>query len=141
MTKNKDFPKDLKSLAVEYLNWQKKKETVERQLVVLKEKIISLTRSKKIKKISADGRQLLIVSQSETRFPQIGESGRKEVEKIVRNSGEAEEVMVFDIITLGNLFDQKKLSPQLMEKLQPFAKKVQTAKIVIRPFSKTARKT
>lgn len=141
MVKTKDSSNDLKSLVAEYLNWQNKKETAEKQLEALKVKIVLLAKEKKIKKIAADGRQLLIVSQSETRFPQIGESGRKELEKIVRESGEVQEVMVFDIITLGNLFDRKKLSPQLIEKLQPFAKKIQATKIVIRPFSKTSQKT
>lgn len=141
MAKAKDDPEALENLVAEYLSWQKKREKAEEKLNALKNQIVLLAKEQKIKKIATDQCQLLIVTQSETRFTQIGEPGRKELEKIVQKSGEAQGVMVFDIITLGNLFDQRKLSSQLMEKLRPFAKKVQTTKIVIRPFSKTARKT
>lgn len=133
MAKVKTAPETLESLVAEYLSWMEKREKAERQLNALKNQIVSLAKEKRIKKICADQCQLLIVTQTETRFPQIGESGRKELEKIVQQSEEAQEVMVFDIITLGNLFDQKKLSSQLMEKLQPFAKEVKTTKIVVKP--------
>ena len=124
--------KDLESLVTEYLSWQNKKDEAESKLATLKEEIVALTKEKKIKKFTLGQQQLLIVSQAETRFPQIGEQGRKEIEKIVKESGEVQQVLVFDIIALGNLYDRQKLSPQLMEKLRPFAKKVKTAKIVVK---------
>lgn len=132
MANNKDTPKDLNSLVAEYLDWAAKRAKAEEQLSVLKEQIIALAQSQKIKKINFDKTRLLIVAQTETRFPQIGEPGRKEVEKIIKESGEAKEAMVFDIISLGNLYDQKKLSAALMARLAPFAKKTKSTKIVIR---------
>ncbi|MGB9911143.1 MAG: hypothetical protein ACPLKP_00910 [Microgenomates group bacterium] len=136
----KNIPADLKNLVDEYILWLKKKEKIEKRLDGLKEAIIAKAKKEKIKKISTDDFQVLIISQSETRFPQINEPGRKELEKIVKESKELEKVMVFDIVALGNLYDQKKLSAELMEKLKPFAKQVKTTKLVIRPFSKTDQK-
>lgn len=137
----KKVSQKLQGLIGEYLGWLGRKKEVEEKLEGLKREIISQAREEKIRKITTKKEQVLIVSQTETRFPQIGEPGRKEVEKIVRESEELEKVMVFDIVALGNLYDQGKLPPALKEKLRPFAKKVQTTKIVIRPFSKTAQKT
>lgn len=137
----KKISKKTEDLIKEYLDWVEKKKKTERKLEDLREEIIFRAKKEKIRKVIAGNRQILIVSQRETRFPQIGEPGRKEVEKIVRETEELEKVMVFDIVALGNLYDQRKLSPALMEKLRPFAKKVKTTKIVIRSFSKTARKT
>ena len=71
----------------------------------LKEEIVELAKEKKIKKIKSGKEQLYIISQSETRFPQMGEPGRKEVEKIVKKSGELKEVVIFDIVRLGNAYD------------------------------------
>lgn len=120
----------LQDLVSQYLYWQKKKEKAEKELDSLKEEIIILAKKRKIKKIKSGKFQLFLVTQSETRFPQLGEPGRKEIEKIVRESGELKEAFTFDIVSLGNAYDQKKLSQELREKLKPFAKRVKTVKIV-----------
>lgn len=126
------MPNQLQQLVSQYLSWQNQKEKAEEKLSGLKTQIITQAQKDRIKKIAFDQGQMLIVSQTETRFPQFDEPGRKEVEKIVKSSGELQQVMVFDIITLGNLYDQKQLSPALMSKLHPFAKKTKTNKIVIK---------
>lgn len=122
----------LQKLSSQYIYWQGQKEKVEEKLRELKEEIVALAKEKKIKKIKSSKFQLFIISQSETRFPQLGEPGRKEIEKIVKQSGELREVVTFDIVRLGNAYDEKKLSKQLMEKLKPYAKRERTTKIVVK---------
>lgn len=125
----------LEELIIEYLHWQERKDEAEGKLDGLKEEIIALAKEKNVKKIKSGKTLLLIITQQETRFPQLGEPGRKELERIIKESGGLQEVMIFDIITLGNLYDQKKLSPQLMEKLQPYAKKVKSTQIRLKEVS------
>lgn len=122
----------LAELAFVYLSWQAKKEKAEEELEVLKEEIVAEAQKRRVKKVKAGKAYLYIISQSETRFPQLGEVGRSKVEKIVRESGELEDVVIFDIVRLGNAYDQGKLSKNLMEKLAPFAKREKTTKIVVK---------
>jgi len=122
----------LQELSSQYLYWLKRKESAEKKLEGLKEEIVELAKEKKIKKIKSGKEQLYIISQSETRFPQMGEPGRKEVEKIVKKSGELKEVVIFDIVRLGNAYDEGKLSKELREKLKPYAKKGKTTKIIVK---------
>ena len=122
----------LEELTKEYLHWEAKKDEAEGKLDELKEEIIVLAREKKIKKIKSGGFQLLLITQSETRFPQIGVKGRGAVERIVKESGELDKVVVFDIITLGNLYDEGKLNKELMMKLKPFDKRERTTKLVVK---------
>lgn len=125
----------LQELVSQYLYWQKQKEKTQEKLDSLKEEIVALANEKKIKKIKSGKTYLYIITQSETRFPQLGEPGRKEVEKIVKESGELEKVMVFDIIELGNAYDEGKLSQELMKKLQAYAKRVRLSKIRLKELN------
>lgn len=122
----------LQELISKYLYWQKQKESAEEKLASLKEEIVAQAKEKKVKKIKSGKAYLYIVTSRETRFPQLGEPGRREVERIVKQSGELEEVVVFDIVRLGNAYDEKKLSKSLMKKLAPYAKKAKTTKIVVK---------
>lgn len=122
---------NLTKLVADYLNWLDKKEKIQQKLEQLKTAIIHLSQEKKIKKIKAGKKILHLIRQSETRFPQIGESGRKKIEKIVKKSGELKEVLTFDIVQLGNLYDQNKISKKLREKLKPFAKRIRSTKIIV----------
>ncbi len=122
----------LQDLSSQYLYWLKRKESAEKKLEGLKEEIVELAKEKKIKKIKSGKEQLYIISQSETRFPQMGKPGRKEVEKIVKKSGELEEVVIFDIVRLGNAYNEGKLSKELKEKLKPYAKREKMTKIVVK---------
>lgn len=94
-----------------------------------------LARKERVKKIETESTKLYFITQTETRFPQFDEKGREEVERIVRESGELREVMVFDIIKLGNLYDEEKLSPELMKKLKPYAKRVKLTKIRLKELN------
>lgn len=125
----------LQDLASEYLSWQNQRERAEEELNRLKNQIVLIARAGKIKKIKSGKNQLLIVSQSETRFPQQGEPGRAQLEKIVRQSAEAEKAFSFDIVRLGNAYDEKKLTKKLMTQLKPFAKREKTTKIVVKKAS------
>jgi len=122
----------LQDLTSQYLYWESRKEKAQERLDHLKEEIVMLAEKEKVKKIKSGRFYLYIITQSETRFPQIDEPGRKEVEKIVKKSGELKEVVIFDIVRLGNAYDEKKLSKSLMKKLKPFAERIKSTKIVIK---------
>lgn len=122
----------LQDLASEYLYWQARREKSQEKLDKLKEKIAILAKEKKIKKIKLGKIYLYIIIQSETRFPQLGKSGRKEIEKIVKQSGELKDIVIFDIVRLGNAYDDKKLSKGLMKKLKPFARRERITKIMVK---------
>ena len=127
----------LQELVSKYLYWQKRKERVEERLSGLKEEIVELAKEKKVKKIKSGKAYLYIITSRETRFPQLGEPGRREVEKIVKASGELENVVIFDIVRLGNAYDEKKLSKSLIKKLAPYARKAKTTKIVVKEKKST----
>jgi len=122
----------LQELTSKYLYWQRRKENAEEKLSSLKEEIVAQAGEKKVKKIKSGKATLYIVTSRETRFPQLGEPGRREVERIVKQSGELENVVIFDIVRLGNAYDEKKLSKSLLKKLAPYAKKAKTTKIVVK---------
>lgn len=122
----------LQDLTSQYLYWKARIEKAQERLDKLKEEIVVLAKEKKIKKIKSGKVYLYIITQSETRFPQLGEPGRKEVEKIVKQSGELKDVVIFDIVRLGNAYDEGKLGKELMEKLKPYAKETKTSKIVVK---------
>jgi len=126
----------LQDLAAQYLYWQEKEEKAQKALDSLKEEIIIEAKKKKIKRIKSGQTRLIIVTQSETRFPRLGDPQRKEVEKIVRKSGELEKATVFDIIRLGNAYDERKLSKKLRKQLQPYTKRVKSTKIVVKKRKK-----
>jgi len=126
----------LQDLATQYLYWREKEEKAQKALDSLKEEIIVEAKKKKIKRIKSGQTQLIIVTQSETRFPRLNDPQRKEVEKIVRKSGELEKATVFDIIRLGNAYDERKLSKKLKKQLQPYTKRIRTTKIVVNKAKK-----
>jgi len=119
----------LKQLVSQYILLQEKIQQAETELVALKTQIIDQTKKEKVKKVKTQTHELYLVSQSETRFPQQNDPKRKQVEKIVKKSGELDKVMGFDIIKLGNAYDEAKLSAKLMKALEPFAQKVRLTKI------------
>jgi len=127
----------LQELVSQYLYWQRRKENAEEKLSSLKEEIVVQAKEKKVKKIKSGKAYLYIVTSRETRFPQLGQPGRREVEKIVRASGELENVVVFDIVRLGNAYDERKLSKSLLKKLAPYAKRAKTTKIVVKEKKST----
>jgi len=122
---------NLNSLVTDYLQNLEKKEKIQQKLEKIKKGLIRLAQEKKIKKIKAGNKTLHLIQQSETRFPQIGDPDRKNIEKIVKKSGELKEVLTFDIVQLGNLYDASKISKKLREKLKPFARRIKTTKIVV----------
>jgi len=126
----------LQDLAVQYLYWQEKEKKAQKALDSLKEEIIVEAKKKKIKRIKSGQTQLIIITQSETRFPRLGDPQRKEVEKIVKASGELNKATVFDIIKLGNAYDEKKLSKKLRKQLQPYTKRIRAIKIVVKKAKK-----
>jgi len=126
----------LQDLAIQYLHWQKKEEEAQKALDSLKQEIIIEAKKKKTKRIKSGQAQLIIVTQSGTRFPRLDDPQRKEVEKIVKASGELNKVTVFDIIKLGNAYDEGKLSKKLRKQLQPYTKKTRTTKIVVKRAKK-----
>ena len=126
----------LQDLAVQYLYWQEKEKKAQKALDSLKEEIIVEAKKKKIKRIKSGQTQLIIITQSETRFPRLDDPQRKEVEKIVKASGELNKATVFDIIKLGNAYDEKKLSKKLRKQLQPYTKRIRAIKIVVKKAKK-----
>jgi len=122
----------LSQLISDYLAWQDKRKKIAKKLAGFQKEIIVLAKKEKVKKIKLGLVAVHLISQSETRFPQLDKPSRKEVEKIVRQSGELAKVMVFDIIALGNAYDEKRLSKKLMIQLKPFAKRETTTKIMVK---------
>ena len=126
----------LQDLVAQYLYWQEKQEKAQKTLDGLKEEIITEAKKKKTRRIKSGQTQLIIITQSETRFPLLDDPQRKRVEKIVRKSGELEKATVFDIIKLGNAYDEGKLSKKLKKQLQPYMKRVKSTKIVVKKRKK-----
>ena len=119
----------LRQLVSQYILLQGKIQQAETELAALKTQIVDQAKKEKVKKVRTRTHELYLVSQSETRFPQLGQPSRKQVEKIIKESGELDKVMGFDIIKLSNAYDEGKLSSKLRKALEPFAKKVRLTKI------------
>ena len=126
----------LQDLAAQYLYWQEKQEKAQKALDDLKGEIVAEAKKKKTKRIKSGQAQLIIITQSETRFPRLDDPQRKRVEKIVKKSGELEKVTVFDIVRLGNAYDEGKLSKKLKKQLQPYTKRVKSTKIRVKKKKK-----
>lgn len=127
--------KKLDKLVAKYLLWHGKKDRAEKKLKSLKKQLVTLAKKERIKKIETETTKLYFVTQLETRFPQFDEKNREEVERIVKESGELDKVMTFDVIKLGNLYDEEKLSKELMKKLKPYAKRVRLTKIRLKELN------
>lgn len=122
----------LRGLVSQYILLQGKIQQAETELATLKTQIVDQAKKEKIKKVKTQTHELYLVSQAETRFPPLGDPNRKQVEKIVKASGELDKVMGFDIIRLGNAYDEDRLSAKLMKALAPFAQKVKMTRVVVK---------
>lgn len=120
----------------DYLDLIKQNNLLEKKIATLREVIIKQARKKNTYDFSSGGKIVSIIERSETVFPEIGESGREEVESVVKRSTIISMMMSFDIVKLGNAYDEKNLPPSLITKLKPYAKKVVTTRVVIKKSSR-----
>jgi hypothetical protein len=119
-------------LAGKYLKLQQQKEALDSKLLDLKAKIVSFSKKSNIRSLKTDNNLLHVFIKEKTLFPKKGDKGRKQIEEIMRNSKEWKQAITFDIIKLGTAYDRKKLSHALREKLKPFTKKEEVARIYIK---------
>ena len=116
----------------EYLKLTEYKDKVEQRLEQLKAKVASFSNQTN-HKMFRSGNHLLKVYQSQrTAFPKANDPDRKTVEQIMRESKQYDMAITFDIIKLGRSYDKGKLSPELMQKLEPYSKKEDSVRLSMR---------
>lgn len=120
----------------QYLKLQKKKDILEEKISKLKQKIADFSKESRLKTLKSGNTLLFVTHKLKTVFPKVGEAGRKQLEEIMRVSGEWKQAITFDIVKLGQAFDKKKLSESLMKKLKPFTRKEEMIRISAKEIDK-----
>lgn len=126
-------------LVNQYLKLQQQKDLLEEKILLLKQKIASFSKKSNMKTLKSANTLLYVFFKSKTMFPKKGEPGRKKIEEIMRKSGEWKHAITFDIVKLGYAYEKKRLSKNLMEKLEPFIHKEEVAKIYTRNITESKR--
>lgn len=135
MTPVGDVLKQAQDLVDQYLELNEEKKALDEKIASLKEKIASFSKKSNMKALKSGNYLLFVYSKLRTIFPRAGESGRKEIEEIMRKSSEWRHAITFDIVKLGQAFDKKKLSSQLIERLKSFARQEETTRVSLRDIS------
>jgi len=118
-------------LANKYLKYTRIKREAQGHLGVLRDYIIKYSRKENLEVIWGSNGKILIISKDEIKFPKKGDPQREKLEKIIKDSKEALEVLTLDSKKLAILVKKEALSKELLKKI----KKYQTAKksYLIRP--------
>lgn len=124
--------KQAQDLVTEYLNLYRQRNLLEEKINFLKEKIVAFSKSTKIKTLIKDKNILHVFYKTRTVFPKSNEKGRKEVEEIMKKSGQWDEVITFDIVKLAQSYDNKKLPDLVRQKLEQWAKQEEVVKIYLK---------
>ncbi len=116
-------------LVDQYLELQVRQDTLKKEVEDLK-KVIAKFSADTNQKLLKSGNTILKVRQFErTSFPKIDDPDRKAVEDIMRQSKEWKQAITFNIIKLGLAYDKKKLSENLMDKLEPYTDKEEVIRV------------
>lgn len=137
------FDKNLEQaegLVQRYLDLQKQRQALEEKIASLKQEIADFSREARMKTLKSGNILLYVIQKLKTAFPRKDEPGRKEIEEIMRQSGEWRHAITFDIVRLGRAFDKHKLSRALMDKLTPFTRKEEVIRISTKDISKFPQK-
>lgn len=130
-------------LVDQYLELQAKQDKIEQDLDDLKKFIAVFSKETNQKQLKSGNTILKVRQYEKTVFPKVDEKGRKEVEDIMRQSKEWKQAITFDIVKLGLAYDKKKLSENLMDKLEPYTDKeevIRVSKSKLRTKKKYAKK-
>lgn len=131
-----DTRNQAEQLVDEYLHLYQERTSLEAKIESLKQKIVSFSKKSNMKTLKKGNNLLYIFHKIKTVFPKSNEKGRKEIEIIMRKSNEWQQAITFDIVKLGQAYDKKKLTPQLMQKLTPFTKKEEVIKLYLKDLTK-----
>jgi len=127
-------------LVDQYLELQQKQDKIESELNDLKKVIAAFSEETNQKHLKS-GNTILKVRQFErTTFPKVDEKGREEVEDIMRRSKQWKHAITFDIVKLGIAYDKKKLSENLMDKLEPYTDKEPVIRVTKSKLRKKKKK-
>ena len=119
-----------------YLILLKKRNKLEEEFLAHKQKIAEFSKTSNMKTLKSGNILLYVSAKLKTIFPKKGAKSRKIVEDIMRKSKEWKHAITFDVVKLGQVYDKKKLSQSLREKLEPYTKKEERIRIYTKDISK-----
>lgn len=116
-------------LVNQYLELQAKQDKLKQEHENLKKVIAQFCKETNQKHLKSGSIILKVRQFEKTTFPKIDDPDRKAVENIMRRSKEWKHSITFDIVKLGLAYDKKKLSDNLMEKLDPYTDKEEVIRV------------
>ena len=136
MTDLNDNLQKAQVLVDQYLTLLNKRNELEEEFSTHKKKIAEFSKSSNMKTLKSGNILLYVSAKLKTIFPKKGAKSRKIVEDIMRKSKEWKHAITFDVVKLGQVYDKKKLSQSLREKLEPYTKKEERIRIYTKDISK-----
>ena len=105
------------ALVDEYRECLRAKEALDAKLAAAKQKLLEYSQSIRKKTLFTQSGSVTVSVKNRTVFPKYNQPGRKDLEA----AGYLEEVLSFDVVKLAEAYDDKRLPPDLQEKLKPLA--------------------
>ncbi len=118
-------------LVEEYLKLDQAKQKLEKDFQEIKQKLVNFSRSNKRKTLKSGKTILTVMVKERTVFPKLNQPGRKEVEKIIKNSGNLNDILSFDVVKLAEAYDKRTLSDSVRELLKPYIKTEDLVKVFL----------
>src|SRR3989339_1198192 len=109
------------ALVDEYRECLRAKEALDAKLAAAKQKLLEYSQSIRKKTLFTQSGSVTVSVKNRTVFPKYNQPGRKDLEAAVKAAGYLEEVLSFDVVKLAEAYDDKRLPPDLQEKLKPLA--------------------
>ena len=132
--------KKAEKLVDQYLKLLEQRDLLDEKFLKLKEEISAFSKDSNLKTLKSGKTLLYVSSKKRTMFPKVDESGRKQVEEIMRKSKEWNHAITIDIVKLGMAYDKKKLSATLRKKLKPFTHKEEFVRLYTKEIEKEENK-
>ncbi len=114
-----------------YLKLDQAKQKLEKDFEEIKQKLVDFSRSNKRKTLRSGKITLTVMVKERTVFPKLNQPGRKEVEKILKNSGDYNNILSFDVVKLAEAYDNKTLPDSVREELKSYLKTENLVKIFL----------
>lgn len=109
-------------LVDEYRQCLRDKEAANARLIAAKQKLLEYSQSIKKKTLYTKSGSVTVSVKNRTVFPKYNQPGRKDLEAAVKDAGFLDSVLSFNVIKLAEAYDDRRLPPNLQEKLKPLAR-------------------
>jgi len=120
------------SLIKEYLTLKQKKNDLDSRLLSLENRIASYCRQHKTKTLRTSKHLLILVQKLRTVFPQKDNPLRRQLESVLQSFKEKDQFLSYDLIKLGQAYDQHRLPQKLLTLLKPFARRQPYLRLTLR---------